>query len=259
MKKPVILLTATINPDGTANAKLQDQDLRKNQYVKAVDFYIKETDCNIVICENSAYPLHKDMKKYIGLSRFELISFHGNTYDKTMGKSFGEAEIILYAIHNSSLLKNETNFIKITGRIIIENIKEILKIYHKLPFSKRILIAELWGPQWVQSVCFVCNKNWIHDLLLMRSHALNDFKYNIHNLLYDGLVEEKDVKIRSIYPQINGISGKTGELYFNDYSIQRKIDNYAGLKEIYKLRKDWVSYIISYSMWFTSLILRKLG
>lgn len=49
--KAVILLTAIIDSKGTAWTRLQDPGIRKAQYLYAIDFYLCETDCDIVFCE----------------------------------------------------------------------------------------------------------------------------------------------------------------------------------------------------------------
>ena len=43
------------------------------------------------------------------------------------GKGYGEGEIIEYALKNSAFLHSEREFIKLTGRITIENLDAIIR------------------------------------------------------------------------------------------------------------------------------------
>lgn len=51
--KAVILLTGCINPNGMPFTQLTDTSDRQKQYVDAIHYYINNTDCKIVFCENS--------------------------------------------------------------------------------------------------------------------------------------------------------------------------------------------------------------
>lgn len=46
-------MTACVDPQGMSNTILQDKDLRKQQYIEALDFYLTKTDLPIVFVENS--------------------------------------------------------------------------------------------------------------------------------------------------------------------------------------------------------------
>ena len=65
-------------------------------------------------------------KDYIDEGRLEYITFDGNSgFDRIKGKGYGEAIIILYAIKHSQKLHNCKFFIKVSERIIIENINRL--------------------------------------------------------------------------------------------------------------------------------------
>ena len=85
MAKPVILLTACINPNGMANTALQDAEVRKTQYLDAIDFYLKATKCNIVLCENTGTDLFDEVSSPEKYTRLESLVFCGNDYNKSRG------------------------------------------------------------------------------------------------------------------------------------------------------------------------------
>lgn len=102
--KYCILLTGCVNPDGMARTKLQDIDIRRQQYLDAIRFYHDTTKYPIVFCENSMSDLSGYFPKR-DKDRIEFLTFNGNDYNKERGKSLGEANIIEYALTTSQLLK----------------------------------------------------------------------------------------------------------------------------------------------------------
>ena len=131
-----ILLTATINPQGMINVALNNPVERLEQYKKSIEFYINETDFNIVFCDNSKNLLDikslkiNDKKR---LKNVEILTFDGNLI-KYKGKGYGEMEIINYSLNNSSILKKlnkNERIIVATGRIYIKNASNYCNIYQR--------------------------------------------------------------------------------------------------------------------------------
>ena len=126
--KHIILLTSCVNPNGMPFTALSDINVRKQQYLDALRFYVNNTPLPIVYVDNS----NVDIKEYNVISnivddRLELLSFDGN-HDKEHGKGYGELEIIDYAIKHSNIINSNKNvsIIKITGRLVIVNIMTII-------------------------------------------------------------------------------------------------------------------------------------
>ena len=126
--KHIILLTSCVNPNGMPFTALSDINVRKQQYLDALRFYVNTTPLPIVYVDNS----NVDIKEYNVISnivddRLELLSFDGN-HDKEHGKGYGELEIIDYAIKHSNIINSNKNvsIIKITGRLVIVNIMTII-------------------------------------------------------------------------------------------------------------------------------------
>ena len=53
----VILLTACVNPNGMSKTVLQDVELRRKQYVNALNFYLQETSLPICFVENTGFDM----------------------------------------------------------------------------------------------------------------------------------------------------------------------------------------------------------
>ncbi|SRR6266568_232295 len=129
----IVVLTATIDPSvGNVPVVLSNKGERLNQYLENIGNLILKSDFNrIIFCENSRY--QHDYSDLTALAEqhdkeLEILSFMGsNDIIKVKGKSYGEGEILNYAIDNSAYLKNnDTLFYKMTGRIFVGNINKIL-------------------------------------------------------------------------------------------------------------------------------------
>ena len=126
-RRYVILLTACVNPGGMPFTVLNDTSERLRQYREALDFYLRETAQPIVFCENTLCDFSEDYKEYIASGRLEYITFDGNNFDKSKGKGYGEALIMEEAFRRSQLLGQCNFVVKITGRLIVRNISQLIK------------------------------------------------------------------------------------------------------------------------------------
>ena len=119
----ILLLTACINPNGMTMTALSDKEERREQYVKAINYYLKNTKFPIVFTENSGTDISTLFENAIKSGRLEYLSFDGN-HAKERGKGYGECEIIQYALKNSTTIQSakDKRIAKITGRLIIKNI-----------------------------------------------------------------------------------------------------------------------------------------
>ena len=123
----IILLTACVNPNGMALTALQDTDERLRQYEGALNWYLDNTDLPILFVENTGYDISKRYLHQIEDGRLEVLSFNGNIYPRELGKGYGEAKILEYALNHSTSLEKVDIVIKITGRLICCNVNTIVK------------------------------------------------------------------------------------------------------------------------------------
>jgi hypothetical protein len=122
-----LLLTSSINTNNcsfTERTSIQD---RMNDYIKSLFKLLTNTDFDIVFIDNSNYDLtllKKLFKNYI--DRIEFLSFNGNNFDRSLGKSYGELEIIKFCLENSKKFKHYPLLIKSTGRYYHSKVKDEL-------------------------------------------------------------------------------------------------------------------------------------
>ncbi len=125
----VLLLTACIVPNCKEQLYISDPDERKAQYIDALNFYLCNTDYDLVFVENSGTDIScffPDFKK-----RIEWITYKGVITDRS--RSYAEMDIIEYAYNISKYLKTADVICKITGRLQLLNIVELTNYFQELP------------------------------------------------------------------------------------------------------------------------------
>lgn len=215
---PVLLMTSCINPQGMKYTKLQDKIERRRQYVKAVTFYLTNTRLKIVLCDNSGEEIG-DLIKNMDDSRIELLSFNGNNYDVCLGKGYGELEIIRYAMGHSRFLKNAKSVIKVTGRLMVENLCEVTRLNYRLFCRPKhfIFADELMNLHEYDSRCFYASIDFLSCYFLNQPNTINDTEgHFFEHFLYDiikSLPASFVVSGFALPLVFNGVSGSTGFQY----------------------------------------------
>ena len=234
----IVVLTATIDPSvSNVNIALNNAGERLNQYLDNIRKIIVNTNVsNIVFCENSNF-LHdyselQTLAEQHGKS-LEVLTFMGsNEIIRAKGKSYGEAEILNYAVDNSVLLRGgETAFFKLTGRIFVNNIDEILSstqygnIFIRWDMKKKEVDTRFFKVQ----VDFY--KEHLYGLLdcMDEGHGLS-----IEEVYYNNLKGNPSIRPFAIYPDIRGICASLGKPYDLGLfkSLYRKLQLKAGLLDL---------------------------
>ena len=127
-----LLMTATIDIQGMPKAYPTVPEQRQQDYINSLSYYIHfhPRIRKIIFVENSGWPLNKlktvtqenPHKKDI-----EFISLDCNHFPRKLGKGYGESLLIEKGVKQSHLIENVTHFAKITGRIYLKNITQILE------------------------------------------------------------------------------------------------------------------------------------
>jgi hypothetical protein len=216
--KPLILLTGCINPMGMAFTKLQNPEVRREQYIEAIKFYLTMTDNNVVFVENSGVDISGEFE---GLNtRLEIHTFSSNNYDKGLGKGYGEMIILNYAFKNSTLLQSASSICKITGRYKILNIVSILRSYSDADCE---IMADL--PKrltYGDSRIFIAEKAFFLNFLLPSVDLVNDskgfyFEHVLCKCVLYALMEKCSYLPLKYKPRIVGQSGTDAKNYDHSY------------------------------------------
>lgn len=212
----ILLLTGCINPNGMTMTILSNQEERKNQYINAIRFYLSNTNHQIVFAENSGTDISHIFHKAIESGKMEYLTFYGNK-NKERGKGYGECEIIEYAIEHSKLIQTskDLRIIKITGRLIVKNITNLIR-WHRFLFSKRTVFCAINSDLSFPDSRFIIAPISFYKIFLHSKEKINDSEgYYFERALCDTLKKEKTFPFSPflLMPQIEGVSGSTGEVY----------------------------------------------
>lgn len=251
----ILFLTACVNPNGMVFTKLNNPEVRLKQYKDALDWYLQNTDLSIILVENSGCDFSADYKEFVDRGRLEFISYNGNDYDRTLGKGYGEAQIMYYGINNSSIISaRESRIVKVTGRFICRNIKSICEEHNKLNVVYANISKDDWGGDISTSSCVIAPKSFWTEYFLPYRETLNDSKrHHFEHLLYEAIErwrgDGKKHKEFWTIPQMEGTSGTSG-IYYSSSPVRdmkskllyflHKLGYRGYLNPFYKGNKDYV-------------------
>lgn len=239
MNKTVILLTACINPNGMSYTAIQDIAVRTRQYTEALDFYLQNSHLKIVFVENTLYDISSSYKQYIAENRLECLSFAGNTFSRELGKGYGEAEIIKYALEHSSFIKEADYIVKITGRLILRNLNNILGITNLLYAGRKNGVSvDVIDEHIAESRVIIASFDFYSTFFIPNMNQINDSSgYYFEHLLVSSIknwISSGNIFIPiPVFPQLVGYSGSTG--------IEYKCDNILK-NNLYTLKKSVINY-----------------
>ena len=241
----VIIVTGTIAPDAkVGQLQIRSSEERLSQYKKALYELISSgAHARVVFCDNSSFGTDgftelTELAKDRGVE-FEVLSFCGDA-DAVIkhGKGYGEGEILDYALDNSKLAEGESFFIKVTGRLVVDNIADIVdhlvtdRIYFNIPNIHRrdMYDTRLYAmPVGVYRDVFSKSAKRVDDSAgYYLEHAFTD-------AAFDG-----GMKVYNFprYPRIRGVSGSGGIRY--EYTEWKsRIRDFLSIFNFYsKIRKD---------------------
>ncbi|MCI9368900.1 MAG: hypothetical protein HFH65_00990 [Lachnospiraceae bacterium] len=238
----IVLITATIQPQIKKRNIIADSFDREKQYKDSVIYLL---DCKkvqkIIFCENSGYNYEgwEEIENYAKRNNkdIELLSFNGNIKEiKKRGKGYGEGEIIKYVIQNSSFLKNEKNFVKITGRLTVRNLDKILfKIDQNKIYIKTLAVN--YKSNLADTRFFIMPVNLYRCLFLELYQSVEDEKGKYIEKIYTDFIIKNNITVSDfpIFPIISGVSGSTGRIY-HENKFKFYIKNFLLKIGFYKIK-----------------------
>jgi hypothetical protein len=128
----VLILTATINIKGMPKAYPTIPEQRQEDYYNALRYYINYHPRikKILFVENSGWPLDRlreTSKDNPHKKQVEFISLELNDFPRNFGKGYGETLLIEQGILKSELIQESSYIAKITGRIYLLNMTDIIE------------------------------------------------------------------------------------------------------------------------------------
>lgn len=250
-------MTACVNPKGMSYTYLVDQNVRKQQYIAALAFYLQRTSFPIVFCENTLCDFSNLFENYINANRLEYITFDGNNFDKSRGKGYGEIEILEYAFNNSYLLKNADSVVKITGRLQCTNINLLVKMNRLMAYPVIQANYISGNSKMMDSKIVIAPVVFFMNDLISRKKILNDsVGVFFEHILFLSVCEQKKYKFIPfvMIPDINGQSGSTGVIYNCERNCVEKLSySYYSLINALRLNEKYLT--MKYSCIFSGFLL----
>lgn len=214
--KTVILMTASINPNGMGNTAVQNVEIRKSQYVEAVSYYLSTTDFSILFVENTGYDISCLYEKEIQVGRLEVIVYKGNDFDRNRGKGYGEGLIIRNAFEKSKLLCENCTVIKISGRHIVKNANSIWRILNRWHIPNHFVACDI-NPKVkkANSDMFVASTDFFVFFNRGYAERINEEQdVWFEHILYNAIMDYCNIKGIFIYLPLPlnqvGVPGSTG-------------------------------------------------
>lgn len=122
--KVVLILTGCIMPNVTDALAVRDADCRKEMYVYAIRWYLEHTHYYIVFGENSGTSVGDSIPAMYH-DRFEELSYYSAPTIPNRSRGYKEMEILEYVRDHSQSVKGADLLVKITGRLVLRNIKSL--------------------------------------------------------------------------------------------------------------------------------------
>jgi len=241
-----LILTCSINPKNMPNLVRSDKDLRLSDYKKSFEFWINHKHIKkIIMIENTGYDLDyfRKIASKLKDKEIEIISSNSNeSFDKKLGKGYGQHLCLKEIFEKSQIVKNTNFFIDITGRHIVKNFKKILDeiikecpdIYLNLTDNLKFADTNIYGG----------TKIFFEKYVIPETQKTDDSKNNIFEkcvakgtlkALANGLV------LSSIptYAEIEGYIGTNGKKYSQNLFKKIKLLIYKNCKDYFFKHKKY--------------------
>jgi len=231
--KYCVLLTGCIAPLDIPFLKRKDPAQREEDYYQALKCYLSQCRWPIVFCDNSN-TRSKKIAKLIETSNrkdIEYITFEGRNFPLHLGKGYGEALIIKKALAVSILIKQAEVILKITGRLMVENIKDILFLLEReMDINDYDFMGNLkYDLTYCNSRFFIFKKEFIKKYFEPHLSKLNDsdnvfFEHILAVAILSSILDGKSFSKLPCLPKISGHSATCGTALKTSY-IKFKIKN----------------------------------
>lgn len=236
------IITGTIKPPvQMSQLTLRDEEERLRQYRESMEFFIDSgAFSKIVFCENSGYGMEKFFPLIAHGERkgikLELLSFQGDTGKVCFhGKGYGEGESMAYVFSHSKIAVREPYFVKITGRLKVDNIKNIVERLHQEKTYFNIpnrTIRDLYDTR-----IYGMPTEQFQKVFLDVYGQVMDQQGIFLERVYTRVIQENQIQVTNfpVYPRIVGMSGSGGAVY--DYTEWKcKVKDLLSRMNFYKVR-----------------------
>lgn len=233
MNQTAIILTATVNPIGPIVAQNSPAQ-RLAEYEESLQFYAERLPHDLIVVENSGFnpETSKVAQALIDSGRLQWMAFAPSS-NPEKGKGFQEFEMLDGAV--AQLAGKYDSFVKITGRYLVPNAKDLIG---RAP--KGIRIDRHRKMKVAITGFFQCRTEfYLQNLSGIYRNADDTKGVFIEHVLYDVLarIPEEQIELFRQNPDYRGVSGSHGNsmqrhpLKMKMRNIERRLLQLAGKRE----------------------------
>ena len=214
---PPLLITSAINIKSVPYLSMTDSSERLRSTLSALKAWQdKYPNIEVVIVDGTGFKY-----EMANNSRVEVLSYENNSSAiSKLGKGYGEAEDIEFALMNSKIIKNSNNFMKVTGKRMITNLDGFDKTDLYCEFKCKPVVGNRLDLLYINTAFFCASRDVYLSLF-------KDIKLSINDSVGDDLEHVMAERIRlrkqrnycfSTIPRISGWDGTSNSeiVIYND-------------------------------------------
>ncbi|HWK04827.1 MAG TPA: hypothetical protein VNS58_14400 [Puia sp.] len=234
LDKCALIITSSVHVSARYTTLL-DPRQREQQYLDSLSWFITDSPLiKIIVCDNSGYRYPSSLYELADahLKQLELLSFNGNNaLVQEYGKGYGEGEIMDFVMMHSLLLKEADGFLKVTGRLKVVNIAQVLRRSkaaenYFMPVSllrPRFLVPRAARPCVEVRIYYVTKVFFRAVLLTAYKEVRDDNTFFLEHAYYQAIAATHfTVRCFPTVPEITGVSGSNGWV-FKERSWPKKL------------------------------------
>ena len=227
----ILLLTGCIKPNVQDRIVWSNPEVRKQQYIDAINWYLENTPYKLIFAENSGTDISSNFRIYE--NRTEFLTYESMPTVPDRSRSYKEMEILEYVKEHSEFLKLGWVIVKIMGRLQLFNIIKLTDyIVSKTKLSTNGFVSAYKNINRPDSDCKYIwfSSNFLPILIAQKEHIYADYPFEWAT--GDAIREAKSKGFHFIYPfqpsREHG-SGSNGGIYdktdkeFKSMLIKHKI------------------------------------
>ena len=241
-----LILTCTIDPKDMPNLVRSNRETRLNDYKKSFNFWVNNYYIKkLILIENSNSDLtyFNDVAKNISNKEIEIISSNSNnTYDKKLGKGYGQHLCLKEIFENSKIAKKTEYFIDVTGRHCVKNFNAIINDINKSETDIYINITD--NLKFADANIYGGTKKFFVEYLIPETKKTNDsinkiFENCVANATLKAISEGMTLSKTPVYADIDGYIGTSGKKYSQNIFKKIKLYFFRKLKTYFFIHKKY--------------------
>ena len=240
-----LILTCTIKPIDIPNLVRADYKTRLSDYKKSFNFWINNPCVKkIIFIENSNFDIEyfKQLAKNSTTEVEFLSNDLNNSFDKKLGKGFGQYLCFREIFEKSNIAKKTEYFFNVTGRHIIKNFEQIFNDFSKQNNDIYINLSD--NLKFCNTTNFGASKKFLKDYFLKEAIKTSDEESNILErrmaiAVLKGVSEGLILSKTPIYADLDGYIGTNGKRLNFNFFKKAKLYYFRKLKSYFFNHKKY--------------------